>query len=234
MSGGRLRKNVENSIREIVFGAEDSLVSTLGAVTGIAAGTGDTFVVILSGIVLIFVEALSMAAGSYLSSKSAREVYYSRLRQEASRILQERVSDDESVEEMLRRKKFSKAEITTFFEALSRERKLWMKEIQRQEYRFAPGVAIHPVQSGIVMGLFYLSGGIFPLLPYFFLPVMSAIVPSVVLSAIMLFILGFVKAKIAGVHWAKSAAEMMLVSLTAAGMGFAIGRLVSSMFGVNV
>ena len=50
-----LQKAMQASIREIVFGMEDSLVSTLGAITGIAAGTGSTYVVILSGIVLIFV-----------------------------------------------------------------------------------------------------------------------------------------------------------------------------------
>ncbi len=62
------------SIREIIFGLEDSLVSTLGAVTGIAAGTDSTYVVVLSGLVLIAVESVSMAAGSYLSSEAARDV----------------------------------------------------------------------------------------------------------------------------------------------------------------
>lgn len=61
-------------VREIVFGVEDSLVSTLGTITGIAAGTGDTFVILLSASVLIIVEATSMAAGSYLSAKAADEV----------------------------------------------------------------------------------------------------------------------------------------------------------------
>ena len=65
---------IADSIREIIFGLEDGLVSTLGAVTGIAAGSQNTFVVILSGLVLIAVEASSMAAGSYLSSKSATAV----------------------------------------------------------------------------------------------------------------------------------------------------------------
>ena len=59
-----------DSMREIVFGLEDSLVSTLGTITGIAAGTQSQYVVILSGLVLIAVEATSMAAGSYLSTKS--------------------------------------------------------------------------------------------------------------------------------------------------------------------
>ena len=64
---------VANSIREIVFGLEDSLVSTLGTLTGIAAGAGSTYIVLLSGLVLVAVEATSMAAGSYLSSKSAAQ-----------------------------------------------------------------------------------------------------------------------------------------------------------------
>ncbi|MDA1024636.1 MAG: VIT1/CCC1 transporter family protein [bacterium] len=63
-----------SSVREIVFGLEDSLVSTLGTVTGIAVGVGETSIVILSGVVLMAVESLSMAAGSYLSTKADIEV----------------------------------------------------------------------------------------------------------------------------------------------------------------
>lgn len=70
----RLSRFFATSIREVVFGIEDSLVSTLGTVTGVAVGSQDTYIVILSGIVLIFSEATSMAAGSYLSSKSALSV----------------------------------------------------------------------------------------------------------------------------------------------------------------
>ena len=57
-------------IREIVFGFEDSLVSTVGALTGIAVGAGDKGVVILAGLVLIVVEATSMAGGSIRSNKA--------------------------------------------------------------------------------------------------------------------------------------------------------------------
>lgn len=66
-----VRRQVSESIREIVFGLEDGLVSTLGAVIGIAAGTESRSIVILSGLVLIAVESTSMSAGSYLSSKAA-------------------------------------------------------------------------------------------------------------------------------------------------------------------
>jgi len=73
MRANHAKHRLLGSIREIVFGLEDSLVSTLGTITGIAAGTQSTYIVLLSGLVLIAVEATSMSAGSYLSSKSAAE-----------------------------------------------------------------------------------------------------------------------------------------------------------------
>jgi predicted membrane protein (TIGR00267 family) len=73
MNSRTFRHEVAESMREIVFGLEDSFVSTLGAVTGIAAGVQDTHIVILSGLVIVAVEATSMAAGSYLSNKSAKQ-----------------------------------------------------------------------------------------------------------------------------------------------------------------
>lgn len=63
-------------VRQVIFGLEDSLVSTLGVVVGIAAGTKDRNTVILSAVVVIIVEALSMTAGTYLSDKSEMEVLH--------------------------------------------------------------------------------------------------------------------------------------------------------------
>ena len=62
------------TFREMIFGMEDGMVSTLGAITGIAAASGSYFAVILAGLVIISVESISMAVGSYLSSKSAKNI----------------------------------------------------------------------------------------------------------------------------------------------------------------
>lgn len=60
--------------RNIIFGSEDSLVSTLGVLFGIAAGNVDRNTIIFTGFVVIAVEAMSMGAGSFLSETSAKEV----------------------------------------------------------------------------------------------------------------------------------------------------------------
>lgn len=61
-------------IRNFVFGVEDSLVSTVGLLSGIAVAGTMEHTIVLAGIVLISVEAFSMGAGSLLSEHSAREI----------------------------------------------------------------------------------------------------------------------------------------------------------------
>ncbi len=178
-----LQHEIVDSMREIIFGLEDSLVSTLGAITGIAVGTNNTYIVILSGLVILFAEGTSMSAGSYLSTKHAREA-----------------------------------------EVLFHERK--GLEIHEE--------ASHPIRAAVVMGTFYLLGGIIPLTPYFLLPVTEAILPAIILTALTLFFVGFWAASFTKTSKIKSGLEMAAVSLAAAGVGYAIGRLVASFFGVEV
>lgn len=57
-------------VRNFVFGVEDSLVSTVGMLSGVAVAGLPQSSVFISGLVLIFVEAFSMGVGSYLSEDS--------------------------------------------------------------------------------------------------------------------------------------------------------------------
>ncbi len=61
-------------LRNLVFGVEDGLVSTVGLLSGIAIAGVDRDTIFLTGVVLIFVEAFSMAAGSFLSEASVEEM----------------------------------------------------------------------------------------------------------------------------------------------------------------
>jgi VIT1/CCC1 family predicted Fe2+/Mn2+ transporter len=59
--------------RNFIFGTEDSLVSTVGLLSGVAVGGMSRSDILLTGVVLIFVEAFSMGVGSFLSEYSADE-----------------------------------------------------------------------------------------------------------------------------------------------------------------
>lgn len=60
-------------IRNVVFGVEDSLVSTVGLLTGIASVHISRETLLLAGVVYIMVEGFSMSAGSFLSEESVQE-----------------------------------------------------------------------------------------------------------------------------------------------------------------
>lgn len=70
----------EGLLRNFIFGVEDALVSTVGFVSGIASASVDRPTLLLSGIVLVAVEAFSMGLGTALSEESVEEV---RLRRRA-------------------------------------------------------------------------------------------------------------------------------------------------------
>lgn len=65
--------------RNVVFGIEDSLVSTVGLLSGIAVADVSRRAILLTGIVLIFVEAFSMAIGSFLAESSAEKYIHKEL-----------------------------------------------------------------------------------------------------------------------------------------------------------
>lgn len=60
-------------LRNFIFGVEDSLVSTVGLLSGVAAANVPRATIILTGAVLIFVEAFSMGAGSFISAHSVED-----------------------------------------------------------------------------------------------------------------------------------------------------------------
>ncbi len=60
-------------VRNFIFGAEDSLVSTVGLLAGVASAGIPRKDIIISGVVLIFVEAFSMGVGSFLSERTTEE-----------------------------------------------------------------------------------------------------------------------------------------------------------------
>ena len=61
-------------LRSVLFGIEDSLVSTTGLIAGLSVGAENKRIVVLGGLVAIVIESVSMAAGEYLSDDAVQEL----------------------------------------------------------------------------------------------------------------------------------------------------------------
>lgn len=61
-------------LKNFLFGVEDSLVSTVGLLAGVAAAEAGRSAIITTGLVLIVVEGFSMGIGSFLTEETAEEM----------------------------------------------------------------------------------------------------------------------------------------------------------------
>ena len=75
-----------STIRELVFGMEDGMVSTLGSITGIAAATQHPFTIILFRFCDCVRRINFHGSGLYLSSKSERDIDERKLQEERTEL----------------------------------------------------------------------------------------------------------------------------------------------------
>jgi predicted membrane protein (TIGR00267 family) len=212
-------------LREAVFGTQDGLISTVGALTGIAAGTQSREAVVVAGFVIVVVESLSMAAGAYLSSKSQREYLERLLKEEEEEIRRDPEGERAELREMYRRRGFTEPEIDIIANRLMSNPKLLLEDMAHKELGIAPEALEEPLGNAVVMGTAYVVGGLIPVLPYVLLPVASAFPVSVAGAFAALFLFGGLKGRIVKQGWWRSAIEMVTVAGVAALAGFFIGRL---------
>ena len=219
------KSGVVDKVREIVFGMQDGMVSTLGAVTGIAIGSGDKFIILLSGIAIISVESISMGIGSYTSSRSQKKLVERMLQEEKEEIgtfpKEEKIEligllqDDGWSEDMSRK----------MAEEASKDNKLMLREMAYRELRVSPDSLEHPIENGIFMFGAYIAGGFIPLSSYFFVSIDKAIYVSIVVTLLGLFILGANIAKLTKEKWYNTGLHMLLFGSIALVVGYLVGVL---------
>jgi len=61
-------------LRSILFGIEDSLISTTGFLAGVTVGTNDKHIIIISVLIAITIEGTSMGVGEYLSDEALEDL----------------------------------------------------------------------------------------------------------------------------------------------------------------
>jgi VIT1/CCC1 family predicted Fe2+/Mn2+ transporter len=77
----------------------------------------------------------------------------------------------------------------------------------------------------VIVGIAAIVGSLLPLIPFIFAPVSIGIILSVVVSALVLFVVGAVKARMTVGHPGKSGLEMAVIGTISALIGYAVGAL---------
>lgn len=213
-------------MRELVFGMEDGMVSTFGAVTGIAGAIQDHYVIVLAGFVVVGVESISMAVGSYLSTKSERAIDERKLDEERIELHTYPKEEKKELAHMYIADGWDEKLAVQMAEQASQNKKLFLKEMAYRELKVFPEANHQPRYNAAVMGISYVCGGAIPLLPYLlFANLGTAIVASIVITPIGLVCLGAFVTIYSKQAWLKIGTEMATLGGLAAIVGYLVGQI---------
>ncbi len=216
-----------SGIRDIVFGLEDGMVSTLGAITGIAVGSQSHFTVILAGVVIISVESISMGIGSYISNLSEHGVIKRKLYEEQTEIEEFPEEEKKEMEEIYIRDGWPKALASKMAATAAKDKKLLLHEMAHHELNIIPNKQRHPWRNGFFMFVAYIIGGFIPLFAYFILPIGPAAKLSIGITLLGLFFLGALTAKYSKGNWLKMGVRVLALGGVALTVGYLIGKFAS-------
>lgn len=212
-------------LREIVFGLEDGMVSTLGAVTGIATATNSEFTTLLSGFVVISVESISMAVGSYLSTKSEKDTDERKLHEEREELKKFPEDEREELLGMYVEDGWPKKLAKEMALVASKDKHLFLREMAYRELEIIPDSIEKPFLHGSVMFVAYVIGGSIPVLPYLFLSINQAVKFSIFFTLVGLFVLGILTTTFTKRKWWKAGLEMLILASLAASVGYFVGQI---------
>lgn len=221
-------------IREVVFGGQDGLISTTTLVAGIAATTTQNVVVLVAGVIAAAAGALSMVVGSYLASRAQRQLYESELASERQEIAEKPGEEMAELLAALIGRGMSRRDAIDVARRVAAHPKIMMDLLGSFELGLVPGGLGSPVRDALVTGLAFVAGSVIPLVPFFLFTVKSGLIVTMLFALISLFALGVVKARLSGRPVLASGAEVVGFGGVAGLLGYALGRVVSTFWGISI
>lgn len=223
----------QRSIREIVFGAQDGVLTTLGIVTGVGSAEPNRWTILLSGCIALLVGALSMGVGEYLGGKAEREVVKATIEMERAEM--EANPQDEFAEQVAyyRLKGFSAEEAHMIVNRLVENPEIYLYEMMRDEFGIDPRVADNQslTPSFTMAGSFALGGAV-PILPYILTGVHGiAVVAALILAAMALFAIGYAAGRMTARNPYLKGLEIVLFGAAVFAISYAAGRYIPPLFG---
>jgi VIT1/CCC1 family predicted Fe2+/Mn2+ transporter len=223
-----------SSIREVVFGAQDGLVSTFAVVAGLAAAGMGHLVVLLGGLVSAVAGVLSMSIGTFLASRAQRQLYEAELERERREIHDNPAEEVAELIAALIGRGMPRADAVEVARRFARHPGLLLAAAAIFELALPPQRLGTPVRDAFVMAGAFGSAALIPLLPFVAAPVLPAFALSGALTLLALFGVGIVKARVAGVSAVRSGLEVAALAAASGLLSFGLGRLASQVLGVNL
>ncbi len=210
-------------IRDLVFGFGDGVNTSLGIVAGVGGAEVSTGIVILAALVGMFTGAKAMAVQNYLAVKSHRQILESEIKREIYEIKHMPEKEREEIEEIYKAKGFEGKDLEMIVNKITSDKDVWLKTMLTEELGLNLQIAGRPLKSAFVMFGSFLLGGILPIIPFFFIGGLIALMIAIGVSLSSSFIVGAIKSRMAKKSWVKGGLEMAGLGTGIALLGYGIG-----------
>src|SRR5690242_8185253 len=218
-------------VADAIYGVNDGLGAVFGIVSGVAGATNNQqHIVLISGLAGMLASSLSMGAGAYLAVKSEGEVYEAEIAREKAEVEE---NPEEEIEEMAlfyQLQGFSAEESQKMAERLAENPEQLVQAMAQSELGLSEHRFPNPWKSAASASISTAVGAFIPIVPFFFMSGLPAVIVAFVVSIVAHFVVGAVKSLITIRSWWASGFEMTLVGIIEAvvtyGLGLAFGAAV--------
>ena len=218
-------------IREVVFGAQDGLISTLALVTAVAAAVTDKSTIVIAGLAGALAGMISMGTGTYLGSKAEREVFQAEIEKEAKELEENPAEEMAELVFLYHQQGLSYHEAREMAEHIASDKELWLRTLVEKELGIDPDLAVSPIKDALTMGGTFILAAMVPIIPYFFMGGNAAIGISAGATLAALFALGMGKGRLVQRSPILQGLEILAIGAGAAGLGWILGEIVPNLLG---
>jgi VIT1/CCC1 family predicted Fe2+/Mn2+ transporter/rubrerythrin len=209
---------------DAIYGANDGLGAVFGIVSGVAGATGSaSHIVLISGLAGMLASALSMGSGAYLATKSEREVYEAEIARERGEIEEDPEEEREELSLMYQLKGFSEEEAHLLATRLAEQPEQFLRTMAHEELGLSEESFPNPWTSALSAMISTGLGAFIPIIPFFFLSGIPAILAAAGISLVAHFAVGAAKTLVTGRSWISSGTEMTVVGAIEAVITYALG-----------
>lgn len=224
---GRHKAGGGNALRAAVLGANDGLLSVLSLTMGVAGATSSKPAILIAGLAGVLAGAGSMALGEWLSVQSSRELYEHQIKIEAQEIAENPEEEREELALIYQAKGLPEDRARELADHMMADQNSILDTLAREELGIDPEeLGGSAYEAAFTSFFLFAFGALFPMLPYFFATGSFAVVLSLIVSAVGLFIIGAAITLMTGRSVWFSGMRQVIVGVAAALLTYAVGKLI--------
>ena len=215
-------------VRDTVIGMADGLTVPFALAAGLTGAIESTGLIVTAGIAEIAAGSIAMGLGGYLAARSQADHYASERHREQAEVREKPAAEMAEITDIFKDYGITAEESAPVVNALRRRPQAWIDFMMRFELGLERPDPRRALVSAVTIGSAYVAGGLIPLVPYMTLASSrAALLVSMIVTLLALAVFGYVKGRFTGLAPLRSAVQTVLVGGIAAGVAFALARLIS-------